>query len=424
MRIPVYVSKDSAMRRLQYPGDSTSMHRFYQKLALADDTTVTILHIGDSHVQGGEITHTLRTRLSECFGASDRGFLFPYRATRSNSPADYRILTTGRWTASRILSQVPPVPVGLAGAAAITSDSAATLLVTLRERGRWSFDRLTVVGESSDSTVVPVVLIDSAQTIIYGEPCDNGWTFTFPQQIDSCLIRFTGLNHVRKAPVKTKNNPRPKPNYAPMDSLHHIIVRGIRTTGGRNGIVYSESGINGASVTSWLRTSEKFEQELSVLHPDLVVCALATNDANVPPSQFDTAVYKANYRQLIDRLRTVNPDVSLLFLTGNDCWISIRNMRRQPNPNTPKAQAAIRALAQEYNAPYFDVFGVMGGYNTSNRWVRNAMMRADHIHFSENGYRLMGNLIFNAIINDYIATMQCDRQRWQPVEQPIQTPEE
>lgn len=406
VRIPLCVSKDTSMRCLHYPGDSVSMHRFYRKLANAQDTIIHILHIGDSHVQGGEISHTLRTRFAEGFGASDRGLLFPYRAAKTNSPGDYRIFANGRWTSARITNRNPSVALGLTGAAVITADSAASLLLTLRERGKWSFNRLTVEGEASDSVVQPILVVGS-DTVMPTQ----GWSFDLTDSVvlhrlgepylDSCLIRFMGLGKVRKAPVATKGNPRPKANYAPLDSAHYAVVRGIRTESDRLGVVYSESGINGAGVNNWLRTTNLLEQQLDQQKPDLVICALATNDANVPPAMFDTAAFKANYRQLIDRILSVNPEAALLFLTGNDCWINVRNMRRQPNPNTSKARTAISELAREYNAPYFDVFGLMGGFNSADRWVRSALMRPDHIHFTENGYHLLGNIIYNAMMKDY-----------------------
>lgn len=426
---PTCLAIDTINRALIYPGESRQgMEHFYSKLntlLTKDNTTkpaltsLHILHMGGSHIQAGDISHQLRTHLTEMAPnmVGDRGLLFPFRAIQTNGPLNYGLSYTGRWTGSRCISQMPDIQLGLSGAAAITSDSAASLTLNLRESGKWNYDQLHILGEASDSTVYPIVITQEGDTIystrhlakadhdIFNFMADGiyrpGYHFILPKSDSLCTITFVGLGKVKPAPIAKKKGRKPTPNYQPLDSAHHFIFRGILPQSSRIGITYTESGINGAAVPSWLRCNpERFKQELELLPPDLVILAIGINDANVPPADFDTAQFKANYRTLISRIREVNPQASLLFFTNNDCWINTPRMRRQPNPNTRKAVKAFYSLAAEYNTAVFDEFSLMGGYKSAEKWVKAQLLKKDHIHFTSPGYFLFGDLLYNAIIND------------------------
>lgn len=411
--------KDTLHRKLLYPGDSSGLTVFYQKLDTLlnrGDGRVRVFHLGDSHVQGGMLSHRLRMNLASLGNDSledvtagiygQRGLFFPFRAIRTNGLYGYQSISQGRWTGSRCISSKQTVPLGLSGAAAITADSAASVYVNAREEGRWNFSEVHVLGEASDSTVYPIVITAKGDTI--RQETDNidkhsgTWVFQLPEADSCCTIRFEGLGKVRKAPVPVKGKGRPAPNYQPLDSVHHFVLRGIIPRGERQGLTYLESGINGASLESWLRCDDSlFCQELSLLNPDLVILGLGTNDSNVLPASFDTVAFKANYRKVIDRIHRVNPESGLLFLTCPDYWINTRNLKRTPNKNSRLVQESVIDLAKEFNAPVFDIYALMGGLGACNKWALAHLMQKDHIHFSKEGYFLIADLLYNAIIEDF-----------------------
>lgn len=432
--------RDSSHRQLIYPaGRSEAIMGVYDILEAMltgdNQAQLNIFHIGGSHVQAGWLSHRLRTNLTHAQAeftddnrdlqglAAYRGLLFPYRAIRTNSPQDYRINYTGRWTASRCVAQMPDVQLGLSGAAAITADSAASLTVNLRQEGKWNFKTLQVLGDASDVSVYPIVITQNGDTLesqqrLVLKPHNKfffladgldmpGWYFILPQEDSCCTVAFRGLSTVLPEPVakpaKGKKKPaKPAPNYQPLDSTHYFILRGLIPSGNRRGITYTASGINGAAVPSWLRCSEMlFTSELSMMPPHLAIFGIGINDANVPQADFDTAAFKAGYREIIDRIHSVNPHCALLFITNNDCWLNSGRQRRIPNPNTSRARDAFMALAKEYQGAVFDVYDLMGGFRSSDKWVKAGLMQRDHIHFTQEGYHLIADLLYNALILDY-----------------------
>lgn len=395
---------DSIHLELILPGSKDGLKPFYGKLydlrthaSLSDN--VNILHIGGSHVQAGVLSNTVRMHFSP---SADRGFLFPFRAIKTNSPQGYRIDFTGMWKGSRCVNKDVDVELGLSGAAAISSDKEASITLRLRDEGKWNFNQLTIQGNASDSTVIPY-LITSANDTLWSDPVlsdmyvRDSWSFILPRPDSVVTIQFTGLT--RKVSSKQKRK-----TYLPLQDKHYFELHGILPRSDRHGVTYTESGINGAAVPSWLRTGKRFEEELSLLPPDLVIFGIGINDANVPMLEFDPEVFKSGYRSLIHRIQSVNPQACFLFITNNDCAFSLgkgRRAKKIANPNTERVRQAMMELATEFNGAVFDVYGLMGGLKSSEIWVNENLMKKDRIHFTNEGYSLIGDLLYNAIENNY-----------------------
>lgn len=396
---------DSTHIHLLFPGAANGLDTFYKKLhdqqmRPGKAPNVNILHIGGSHIQAGTLTNTVRMRFEP---SGCRGLLFPFRAIRTNSPQSYRFDYTGLWRGSRNVSETPDAQLGLAGAAAITSDKEASITLHLRDSGRWDFRQLVILGETSDPSVSPFITTQRGDTV-WADPIfsiindvEGTWNYTMYMPDSVITLHFKGLTQTISPKLTAKQ-------YFPMEDEHYFVLRGIIPQTGRTGITYQESGINGASLPSWLRCSDHFEQELSLISPDLAIFGIGINDANVPEKDFDPEVYKSNYRKLIDRIRTVNPRCSFIWITNNDCAIRIGRRRRaryNANKNTPRVQRAMMELAQEYNGAVFDVFALMGGMGSANEWIMQGLMQRDHIHFTVAGYQVIGNLLYDAIEEDY-----------------------
>lgn len=351
--------------RLDFPGPRERFDSLMNRLQDSDEH-LNILHIGGSHVQAGIFSHRLR----EHFNAA-RGLLFPWKAIRTNAPADYSITPSGIWDRSRCTESAPTERLGMSGAAAITSDSLASLRLELPSK--YAFSRLHIIGEA-EGTAEPYLVCDNGDTIT-AERRENSFLFLLTKPDSLCTIALKGVG----------------------DSAR-FILRGIWPECEQR-IVYTESGVNGASVPSWLRC-ELLAEELSRLcPPDLVIMGIGINDANVPPSRFDAEAFKASYRRLMDELRKANPNVCFLFITNNDCWLRVGRQRRTYNRNTQKVEQAMMELARECNGAVWNQFRIMGGFSSSGRWVNTHLMNRDHIHFLRPGYELLADLLYNAIVN-------------------------
>lgn len=352
------------VNRLDFPGSHERFDSLLLRLQKSDEH-LNILHIGGSHVQAGYFSQRLR----EHFDAS-RGLLFPWKAIRSNAPADYVLTPSGTWERSRCTEFSPSEQLGMSGAAAITSDSQASLRLELP--ARYAFSRLRIIGQG-EGGAEPFLLFDNGDTLT-AERQGQDFLFSLDKPDSLCTIALRW-----------------------MADSSRFILRGIYIEDANRRIVYTESGVNGASVPAWLRCNLLKDELSRTCPPDLVVFGIGINDANVPPTKFDVEAFKASYRTLMDELRQANPNVCFLFITNNDCWLRFGRQRRTINRNTQKVEQAMMDLARECDGAVWNQFRIMGGFASSNRWVNACLMNRDHIHFLRAGYELLADLLYNAL---------------------------
>ena len=375
--------------RLQYPGDSLAMERFFAKLdsvVFLGQGHVSIMHIGGSHVQAGVLTQQFRDDLLD-LGTDLMGgqhFLFPFSAGGTNNPTHYRISSTGEWTYSRnAVRKETDKRMGLAGAAITTTDSTATVSIISRPRRNpsispsFDFNKVTLIGFSETEDTQPVVSYND--TIIVGEYDDYRSTYTFalPDYTDSICIRFDSVPG-------------------------EFTLTGVLLENGMPGISVNPVGVNGASVPSYLRCDD-FERDLELIRPDLVIFGIGINDA--AENDFDKDLFMKNYGALIRIIQRVNPDCALLFMTNNDSFKRVKvkkKTRYEVNTNGLIVEEAFLEMGKRHNAAVWDQFDIMGGLSSMQDWEHAGLAKKDKVHFTNEGYTLLGNLLYNALISNYI----------------------
>lgn len=366
---------------LKFPAEHSKFDALYRKIEhvrRGGEGMVNILHVGGSHVQAGVLSHRLRCNFAQIMPErpQSRGLMFPFRAIRTNAPKDYSFSASGKWKGTRCLERMPSYPLGLSGAVALATAEDCSLELSVDEV--FAFLRLRLMGDPIGGECHPLIVTADEDTLS-AEPVYEDYLFTFPKPTNECTIIFEGLQE---------------------DSIS-FALRGVWPEHDGVGITYTGSGINGASVPSWLRC-ERFTEELDRLcPPDLVIFGIGINDANTSTAKFDVETFKENYRQLMNEILSVNPNAAFLFITNNDCWLRVGRRRHVFNANGPVVEKAMMDLAQEFNGAVFNQFRVMGGLGSSSKWVRAGLMNRDHIHFLTAGYQLMGDLLYNAFVQDY-----------------------
>ena len=183
----------------------------------------------------------------------------------------------------------------------------------------------------------------------------------------------------------------------PCKEGEQFTLTGLYLGNRRAGISYHSIGVNGAAVPDYLRCRD-FVRDLRLLHPDLVIFGIGINDASGP--NFDTAVFRQNYLQLIDSIRTVNPDCAFIFVTNNDSFRKVSRRKYNVNLNGPLAREVFYRLAEETGGAVWDQFEVMGGLKSMDLWRQAKLAQTDRVHFTANGYRLVGNLLADALLKE------------------------
>ena len=382
VRIPSYPGITLDGNHLCYPGDSLAMERFFDKLdqlLFTGKGHVSIMHIGGSHVQAGTFSQQMRDNLLQLDPGitAGRGLVFPYMKT--NTPCSYLITSTGEWNYNR--NAVPfDTRLGLAGASVTTSDPDASFSIVTREKRpsditpTFDFNLVKILGYGDNDSIVPVVHFSNQALEGTYDPQEGSYTFQLPDYTDSLYVDF---DHVPGT----------------------FTVTGVYLDNGMPGITYHGIGVNGARVDSYLSCAD-LERDLKLVHPDLVIFGIGINDA--AGDSFTKERFKRDYDELIRIIHKVSPDCALLFVTNNDSYKKIKRNKYQVNPNGVLAEQAFLELGKKHNAAVWDFFDLMGGLHSMAVWEHAGLAQKDKVHFTQQGYALIGDLLYNALMDRYI----------------------
>lgn len=372
---------------LHFPGSRDAQDHFYgllDSLMAGSGRSVNIWHVGGSHVQAGHFSYRLQERLTTMADSlkGERGFIFPYRIAKTNSDKSFRTSFTGEWLSAMAASTHKDLNprFGIMGIAAQTSDSLATVGIGLNISADtlWRFNRFRILGYASSPDVRPYLVsgTDTLDFVIDQET--QSYLFDLPAETDTVTIGF----HIPQG--------------------QSFTLTGTEPISGRKGINYYCSGVNGARLMTWLEQCPDLPRDLQLVKPDLAIFAVGINDSACKAVDFKPEVFKENYRRLIRLIREQSPDCAFVFITNNDSYRYIsRGMTY--NHNGPTVQKAMFELAKEYGAAVWDVFDIMGGKDSVIKWRNAGLVKSDRLHFTQEGYVLLGDMLYNALVDDYNA---------------------
>lgn len=362
----------------------TALQSFFSAIT-PKDQVVSVLHLGDSHIQAGFFPNAVATRLQRDFGNAGRGWVFPFNLANTNGPDDYKWNSARIWDTQRIVDRSLSEAPGPGGIEITTRQNTISLQFSGKD------------GQAMDNTVKKATLLyyggDDATVAAGGaavavQPVPVGdalpltdATLTF----DSPVQNFT-------ANWLTKTN----------TNFHFY---GALLQNGKPGILYSAIGINGAEYQHYNDNSSTLSAQMMVLQPQLVIISLGTNEAygGYGTSQMLTAIDKT-----VSTIKATNPQACILLTTPAASSIATRKAYRHksgkhyvtwykvsyhPNTNVVVMRNAILQYAREHNLASWDFYEqnrAMAG-TFAGGWA------ADHIHFNAHGYTLQGNLLYEAI---------------------------
>lgn len=359
-----------------------SVFRKLVKLKTIKDSIcrLTILHIGDSHIQGGILSEAIRINFHHYFGNAGRGLITPYKLAKTNGPLDYSIRSSlTDWTRSRCIEKQPSELIGITGLMVSSSASEVTFKVITKpvDSLDYSFNKIHVYAQSK---LLPAAVqnginssVDNLNSkILYLEARTNEFDFT-------CLRSFDT-----------------------------IFFGGVSLENGKSGVLYHAVGVNGAHFSDYNKL-KLFYQESRELSPELIIVSLGTNTAF--GLNFTKGECHTELATMIAKLKSANPNALIMLTTPAEVWIKRRvrgRIKSIPNRNCGAVAEVILSFARDNNLPVWDMHKATGGANSARIWLRHSMLRSDRIHFTDEAYCVQANLFFEAFTNkynDYVARL-------------------
>ena len=175
------------------------------------------------------------------------------------------------------------------------------------------------------------------------------------------------------------------------DTLLSSLMQGFVQQ--NHGISYNTFGVSGKTIAYFSR-SQAMLLQLGKYRPDLVIITLGTNDAFARLEYGDVLIHLT---RLFSAIRAVAPTASILFTVPPDTFF--RN--GENNRYTQYVRQAIVDFCQKNGCAWWDLYGIMGGAGSMTEWREQGLGSRDRIHFTSDGYRLMGKMLADAIIDAF-----------------------
>ena len=366
-----------------------SLDAFYHRLAelkrvrINDGTNVvSIFHLGDSHIQAGFLTGTVMRNFHRDFGNAGRGLITPLKMAKTNEPSDYVIRSPKAWESSRLVQANRLYPVGLGGVSIASRERDFSLTISALEKEGsedYSFNR------------VRVLKYPGAPELNVDDP-DLHTTASYTVDESPYLSTIVLIRNVSELTLSGQARQQ-------RDSS---IYYGFVLDNMRNGVLYHSVGINGAQYLHWTRP-EAFCEQSAALQPELIILSMGTNEAQSTRG-FSPERFEAQIDTLVCRLKEKNPQAVFLFTTPPESFLRQRVNRQtvyKPNAHIGAISEVIRGYAAHHGYACWDLYSISGGAGSCEMWKKAGLFGRDNLHFTAEGYSVLGNYLYRAILKGY-----------------------
>lgn len=360
------------------------MYSLQDTTAHGERKVVSIVHLGDSHVQAGYFSEALRLPLQQQWGNAGRGLIAPLRLSKTNEPADYKITSPQSWQHKRcIIGKKFSNNVGVSGISITPTGRKVDITIETMSRYGEEIGFNTVRLFHTPSDRFPILMPTDTPTDLNTYSLQPGETY------------YTWCDTTHIIHLQGNNN----------HSHEHATIYGASLENGKSGILLHAIGNNSATYECYNRV-EEYGLKLSLLQPHLIIISMGTNE-----SVSSHITHEAMYRHihtLVTDIRTHSPEALILLTTPADNKLRKRyrkNGKRRTyyteNKHLDTVTEAIRSYGAKHNIAVWDWYTIGGGKGACDTWVKEKGMRKDHIHYTEQGYALQGNLLYQSILKAY-----------------------
>ena len=385
-REPIFYQIKNDHGLVDYPADTISktemLRSFFTRLSELKEgkrKKVSILHIGDSHIQADWLSGRVRELFQNEFGNAGRGLIFPAKAGKSNESYTFSSSSSGTWEFKRAVFPEQPLPIGLSGMTLNTADTTASIKIELKDyKNLLPYHRKLTFFYQKDSLSYFINLKDSLgrTTAFIGS-----YTREESPDINTVYLnkpsRFFTIQVLKTTPIQQR-----------------FMLYGINVENEKPGLIYHSVGVNGAKVRHFLAAEHFFRQTQS-LQPDLVIISLGTNEVQEFP--FQDPQYEEHWNNLINKLAEAHPGVPVLITTPPGHFKN----KSKKNPGMETVLQTILSFSNSKSIPVFNLYEAGGGKYFANQWSKKGLLQSDGVHFTREGYELQGDMLYLALIQAY-----------------------
>lgn len=348
-------------------------------LKRTDNTSIRILHYGDSQIEGDRISGYLRKKLQKTFGGHGQGEIPMYS-----------------------LSQIKGVIYNY------SSDWEFHSIIQPQAGYNRYGTMMSSIKALADSAVTELNFAsptDCELTIYFSSPDKESRLKISDRQKDLLEINIPQTASLQQESIRLTAQSR----YLRIEADAGTELYGMDLSDG-NGLYLDNISLRGSS--GWgIRQCNKtiLETMANDLNVRLVIMQFGVNAIPQKENKIikDYTFYKTEFAKQLKYLHTTLPDAAIIVVGVSD-----RSIRQGDNyitnPNVFKLRQAQKEAALENGCIFWDLFEAMGGENSMPAWVLRdePLANKDFIHFNNKGAEHVATMFLNALRKEYKAYRQ------------------
>ncbi len=373
---------DSNVNSIQI-GNKVLLKPFLNKLQNSSKKKVSILHIGDIHIQQNVQTQSSRSLFQNTFGYGGYGTFFPYSTARISDIYGYKSFHFGKWIYAKPVEIDPILPIGIHTLSAKTFDHSAQLKFLFYKGSiKSNYKRLHIyckrvpqsfdlkITSKNDSSKIDVFSNGkdslSTEIVVDLKSVESSITIEFIQKdLNQRSFELFGFN---------------------LESIED------------QGIVYHNVGSIGLGYCH-LRQLPLMKNDLLSLKPDMIVLDLGTHD-------FFTKVYdkfelRKTIVRYIDFLKALPFKPLIVLVSPQDQFKGGLS-----NLDDSKFSLLLMDIARTEKVAFYDWYRVSGGHESMKQWISLGLAENNGFRLTETGYQLKGSMFFHAFKSTYLKINQ------------------
>lgn len=374
-----------SMARISYPNNDVS--KIFTLFKLLDECekgkeSVHILHYGDSQIEQDRITAYIRERLQQRFGGWGAGMVPVVQPIPSISVGQSVSDSLPRYIADGTMRQkLSHNRYGVLAQMAKLNGS-VTLNISARDWKKTysrvkKFSKVSLfVGNSNEnfSATLSYEGGDSTQVLKDAQSGLSVITWQLPQSIRKFSLHLKG----------------------------DAELYGVNMSG-KSGVSMTNIPLRGSSGTFFTRISSSLLSEsMRALNTRLVIMEFGGNATPYLDSDAGIEQYKNSIGRQIAYVKKAYPKALVLLIGPADMSTMIAG-ELQTYPFLEETIEAMKNVALENGAMFWNMYDVMGGRNSMLKWVEHspAWAASDYIHFTETGAKKIAEVFVQSFMNTY-----------------------